>query len=150
MKFSWMRWILILYIIISLPLAAAGVFYLLVNFLFSSSDGFEIVPQDCIGMSIHILGNVVDADNQPIPSAKIEISSRPFTENFDLELNTDSDGHFEAESNMFICDELLFDVSAEGYEKIALTYTPLENYTEVTLPSPPVPIRLKIVLLENL
>ncbi len=117
----------------TLSLLLVGAFCVLVLVIFSSSDFRLIIWQDCAGVPIEIMGLVQDENRRPIRNAEVHIHQVGFDEHpIDLRLMSDEAGRFVVDDyvSMFACDNLLFTISARGFEPKTLDYTLFDDYTE--------------------
>lgn len=148
-KRLWLKWLLLVVVGVALlALALFGLFMLLV-FWGLSQPGFSLPPaQDCPGVSITISGQVADQKNQPIPGAQVHFTEQPIGDNLStVEFVTDAQGHFALDESVhvFLCNDLIFNGVADGYEKGSTSYSLARDYVD-SLPPQPISVHVTVVL----
>jgi hypothetical protein len=117
--------------------------------LFMSGIAFPI--QDCEGLHITLSGAVREASGTPIADAEVQIRSlypeyygNPPTQT----LTTDNEGNFREEDFLvFLCDRLMIETSADGFEPITTEVLPFGRTPMVEdFSIQPVPVEVEIIL----
>ena len=91
------------------------------------SDGFPMIPQDCILLQRDISGHLENRNGLPIANANIHIQAGDDSGfkagKIDLSLRSDQDGHFGAKGvSVFACDRLMFQITTGNYPEKQISF----------------------------
>jgi hypothetical protein len=122
--------LLLVILIVLLLIIGVGFLYVVSQ---AFSDGFPIIPQDCILLERDIAGHIQDSKGMPIPNVGIHIQaglSKGFEAGkVDLRLKSDRDGRFRAKGVwVFACDILTFQITANGYAEKRVFFQAAQEY----------------------
>jgi hypothetical protein len=129
------------FVVVMVGVCALWVYLSMVNF-----DGF--IPQDCAGMRMVVYGTVQNEAGNPIANAEIVVREETYGENpaDPVAYISSTSGEFTAPIEMFVCNDIFFDVSAEGFASATTRHSFYDEWNENNFPPPPVPLHVTITL----
>lgn len=146
--------LLILGIVGVVLLGIVGAGLILLTSIFSSiAEHGWIVPQDCNGTAVHLSGIV-----HSISGAEVTVAAGDLLQGesgaVHFTLITDANGEFDSGSGyipIFICEMMIVNISAKGFETQQITYSFFDHFSEDDLAASiksgqPLPVHLEIEL----